>query len=802
MLNKIIFFLLLISISLGASAQKVKISGVVYDYDGKPMDFVLVSEKGSLNTTFTNLKGQYMISVNSGDSVTIAFASMGYQKTERTFVATADRSLSITMHESAQELAGIVVQGEKKQSTTMQDIQIKNPSLLADPTGGSIENLIKGEMGVSSNNELSSQYSVRGGSYDENIVYVNGIEIYRPLLIRAGQQEGLSFINPNMTGKVGFSSGGFDAVYGDKMSSVLDITYKQPKAFEAAAAASLMGANVYVGSAGKRYTQVTGIRYKTAKNLLGSMDTDAEYDPSFLDAQTYITFALSKKWEASFLGNYSSNIYKFRPKTRETKFGTLTDAKNFKVYFDGWESDKFLTSFGAFTLKGKLSDKVEVGLLASAFSSNEQVRYDIGGEYELTDANLESSGGEGEQGNFVGIGNYHEHARNKLSSDVMNIGHFGSFKLDRHTLRWGVTLQREKIEDKIQEWERRDSAGFSLPNNGEIVSMYSNLRSDNKINSTRFSGYLQDTYRFNLDDDRMLTVNFGVRGSYWSFNKEFIFSPRASVAYIPNSKTTLRFATGVYYQAPFFKEFQQTETDEFGNSFIKLNEDIKSQRSIHFLVGGDYEFKAMERRFKFTSEIYYKNLSNLVPYTVDNVKIRYVGENIGSGYVMGLDTKLFGEFVPGTDSWISFSLMKAQQKVDGISMPLPSDQRFNVSLFFQDYLPGRERLKMSLQAHFSQGLPTSAPNSGFDKGFFRSPAYKRIDMGLLWELLGENYAARRKSAFVGAFKNVWLGLDIFNLLDIKNTNSYYWVTDIFSQKYAVPNYLTGRQLNVKIVAEF
>lgn len=796
----ILFFILPLTIF----AQRVKISGTVSDFDNKPMDYVMVAHKGTINATFTNTKGQYQITVSKGDSITLVFSALGYQKAERTLVPQADMNFNIMMRENT-ELAEVVVETEKKQQDAIQNISVGNTVFRADPTGGSVEALIKaGGLGVSSKDETSSQYSVRGGNYDENIVYVNGIEIYRPLLIRSGQQEGLSFINPDMTGNIGFSSGGYDAMYGDKMSSVLDITYKRPKSFEASASTSLLGASAHIGSSNNKYSQITGVRYKSAKSLLGTMDTDAEYDPTFLDAQTYITYNIARNWEASFLGNYSKNTFKFTPQTRETKFGTMANALNFNVYFDGWEDDKFVTAFGAFSLKGKIGENTEIGLRTSAFSSDEQVRYDIGGEYKLTDASLDTDGGQGDSGNFLGVGNYQEHARNKLESDVMTIGHFGSTKIDKHLLKWGFNLQKEDILDKISEWEKRDSSGYSLPQTGEIVSVFSNLKSNNKISSTRFSGYLQDSYKIILDDNRLITLNVGVRGSYWSFNKEFIFSPRASVAYIPSNNLVLRFATGVYYQAPFFKEFQKTETDANGNAYIVLNDQIKSQRSLHFVAGGDYTFKALDRnrKFKFTSEIYYKSLSNLVPYTVDNVKIRYTGENKGKGYIMGLDTKLFGEFVEGTDSWIGFSLMKGQQTVDGISMPLPTDQRYNVTLFFQDYLPGKERLKMSLQGFFSQGLPVSAPNSGFDKGFFRAPAYKRLDIGFFWELLGENYDIRRRSAFAGTFKNVWLGVDIFNLFDIKNTNSYYWVTDIFSTQYAVPNYLTGRMLNFKIAAEF
>ncbi|MDH6355883.1 hypothetical protein M2132_002233 [Dysgonomonas sp. PH5-45] len=797
-----LFFLLFFFTSV-VFAQKATIKGVVSDFDGVPMDYVSVTLKGTLTVAFTNSKGEYTLSANVGDSATVVFSYIGYKTEERKMLLDGNKNLNIMMRQDATLLDGVEIVGQEKQKTTIANIDVKKTKLMADPAGGGVESLLKTEMGVSSSNEMSSQYSVRGGSYDENIVYVNGTEIYRPLLIRSGQQEGLSFINPNMTSEVKFSSGGYDARYGDKMSSVLDITYKKPTKFEASAGASLMGANAYVGSASGRFTQITGIRYKTAKNLLGTTDTDAEYDPSFVDLQTYLTYSFGPKWEISFLGNYSKNEFKFTPISRETNFGTMTDAKSFKVFFDGWEHDKFQTYFGAMTMKGKITDKLEVGLQASAFSSDEQERYDIGGEYELTDANLDQGGGAGAAGNMLGVGTYFEHARNKLTVDVMNISHFGDLKTSNHNIKWGAILQREKIDDTIKEWELRDSAGYSLPYNGQIVKVYSNLISNNSAESTRMSGYLQDTYRFS-GANGFFTLTAGVRASYWSFNKEFIFSPRATLAYVPaeGSDYVLRFATGVYYQAPFYKELQKTEVDEDGNSYVTLNKDIKSQRSIHFVLGGDYHFKALERPFKFTAEMYYKSLSDINPYKVDNVKIRYMGENAGSGYIMGLDMKLFGEFVPGTDSWISLSFLKANQKIDGVNVPMPTDQRYNLSLFFQDYLPGRERLKMSLQGHLSQGLPTSAPHSSYNSKTFRSPAYRRVDIGFSWELLGEDYAIRNRSAFAGAFKNVWLGLDVFNLFDIKNTNSYYWVTDIFNHQYGVPNYLTGRQLNFKIVADF
>lgn len=802
MVKRLIYIYFFLFLTISGYSQQIKISGVVTNFDNIPVNFVNVSLQGSTTSSYTNPKGEYQITVPAGnDSITVVYYILGYQKTEKKILPTANRTINVMLREMS--LGEVTVTGTKAQSSSMKDIEIGNTNLQADISGGSVESIIKTGAGVGGgNNELTSQYSVRGGNYDENIVYVNGTEIYRPLLVRSGQQEGLSFINPNMTQSVKFSTGGYEASYGDKMSSVLDIQYKKPEKFEASAAGSLLGANVYLGSSSKRFTQVTGFRYKTTRSLLGTMDTDAEYEPVFVDAQTYMTLGLSPKWEVSFLGNVSSSVYKFTPQSRETSFGTLQEARNFKVYFDGWEHDKFLTYFGSLGLKGKLLPGLEVGITGSAFSSREHERYDISGEYELTDINLETGGG-GDDGSLLGVGAYMEHARNKLNADVINLSHSGSFNFNNHSLKWGASFQKEKIDDAIKEWSVRDSAGYSLPNQGDMVSVYSNLRSNNSINTTRYSGYIQDTYKM-YTGDHVIYLNAGIRMSHWSFNDEFLFSPRASVAFVPDGKNlTLRFATGIYYQSPFYKEFQKVEKEDGNNSVVVLNKDIKSQKSIHFVLGSDYSFKVADSRFKFTSELYYKKLSDLIPYTVDNVKIRYSGENVGSGYSMGLDLTLFGEFVKGVDSWISFSLMKTQQTVNGVKAPLPTDQGYNLSLFFQDYLPGSKRLSLNLTGHLAQGLPQAGPGSGyFENGYFRTPAYKRIDIGLAWLLLGEDFSIRNRNSFLGAFKNIRLGADIFNLFDINNTNSYYWITNVFNNQYAVPNYLTGRQFNVKIIAEF
>lgn len=796
--------LLFILVSISAFGQKhVKITGYVRDADGSPLELVLVQIKNTLNGAMTNEKGYYSITTSPGDSVAVIFSCLGYNKAERILPSLQqDMRLNVQMNYTSIDLGEVVAVGTRYQTSTLQTMNADRVKLLPDPAGGSIESLVVTFAGVSSSNELSSQYSVRGGSYDENIVYVNGLEVFRPLLIRSGQQEGLSFINPDLTEAVNFAAGGFEARYGDKMSSVLDITYKKPKLFEGSASASLLGANAYVGSSIGKFTQITGVRYKTGRSLLKTMDTDAEYQPDFVDLQSYMTYQLAPKWEVNFLGNLASNTFKFTPHKRETNFGTVENAQRFEVYFpNSRERDKFQTIFGALTLKHNPNEKTELGLQASAFSSKEIETYDITGEYWLGDATTENDNNQ----NALEIARYHEHARNRLSSTIMNVGHYGSSKIKNNTLKWGATVQMEKINDRISEWEKRDSAGYSLPQTGNGVNVISNLYSDNDLSTTRISGYLQDVFKFRTKQG-MFTLIGGIRGSYWSYNKEFIFSPRVSLGFIPNfdQNLTFRAATGIYYQSPFYKELRTTVQDAAGNDIIELNKDIKSQRSIHFILGGDYTFRAADRNFKVSADLYYKKLDDLIPYTVDNVKIRYYGENCAKGHAMGIDVKFFGEFVPGTDSWISFSLMKVEQTIrDMVTVPMPNSQGYNVSLFFQDYFPGYKRVKLNLKGVLSGGLPFIAPRTKYEdvKSTFRTPAYKRVDLGFSYQLAGGTDAIMDRGVF-RHLKNIWIGVDVFNLFDIKNVSSYYWITNIDNQQYAVPNYLTGRQLNARLIVDF
>lgn len=802
--NRYIFALLLAILAIPSLIAQVKIHGKVIDADNEPLEFATVRIAGTAIGTNTGLDGGYSLSVAEQDTIEVVFTCIGFREEKRKlYNAKGDVTLNMRMQRTSNELQEVEVSEFKKQTGSILQIDADAYMLAPDVSGGSVESLLTTMAGVNSSNEMSSQYSVRGGTYDENSVYINGIEVYRPQLISSGQQEGLSIINPDMVGAIGFSTGGFTAEYGDKMSSVLDITYREPEAFEGSVSASLMGGSIAIGQGTKKFSQLHGVRYKSNASLLSSMETEGEYDPKYFDYQTHLSYKITPKWKVSFLGNIAINNYKFVPVSRTTNFGTSTDAKQFKVYFDGQEKDKFETYFGALSLNYRQSKSTDFTLLASGYLTNELVSYDISGEYWLDQAGTTGSGSGESVGGELGVGRYHEHARNRLKASVFSIGLKGNTAIKRHNLTYGVNFNHETIYDRTREWEMRDSAGYTLPSNGQQVQMIYTLTSRQDISTNRFSAFLQDAYKVNTSKG-LFTINAGVRLSYWDFNKETLVSPRVSVGFVPesNSHWAFRFATGLYYQSPFYKEYRMPVVDESGNQTIVLNSDIKSQRSIHFIFGSDYTFRAMDRPFKLTAEAYYKALSNLIPYEIDNLKIVYTGINQSKGYTAGLDFKLFGQFVPGTDSWISFSLMKTQEDLNGVNVPRPTDQRYSFALYFTDYFPKFPKLKFSLRGIFSDGLPTTAPHMTRDQGYFRAPAYKRVDVGLSYGLLTPLKEGESRDGFWRHIKSVWLGVDVFNLLDISNVSSYYWVTDVNDIQYAVPNYLTQRQLNVRLTVDF
>jgi hypothetical protein len=778
-----------VGLAFAAPMKTIKISGMVIDQNGLPVEIVNVRVKGTVIGTNTDLQGMYVLNVSSTDSLTLIFSRLGYVTRKRLLLNPQnDFTLNVTLPTLGFELGEVTITEHKRQTNMTEILTMKDQKLMPDASGGNIEAMLATQAGVSSHNELSSQYSVRGGSFDENIVYVNGTEVYRPLLIRSGEQEGLSFINPDMVKEVAFSSGGYGARYGDKMSSVLDITYKKPEQNESSLSMSLLGGSAYVGLSKKHFTWTNGFRYKTSRYLLGSLETKGEYNPKFLDYQTYLNWTPNKKWDIGFIGNISENKYDFEPVDRETNFGTSTDAHQFKVYFEGAERDVFRTFFGSGNLTYHVSNRADITFRTSAFQTREQENYDITGQYWLS--SLDSSDSESSDSETTGIGTYMEHARNRLTAKVLSNQLSGSMKIRKNEVLWGLEIRNEHVNDQMREWQYRDSAGYSLPHTATAVKLIYSLASKNSISSQRYAFYVQDTYKWSSSFG-LFTLNPGIRGSYWNWNKEFIFSPRVSIACIPsfNEGFTFRLATGVYYQAPFYKEFRDT-TLVNGIATVVLNKGIKSQRSLHFVAATDYNFRAAGRPFRFTVESYYKALSNLVPYSVDNLRIRYYGRNMSKGYAYGLDMKLFGEFVPGTDSWLSFSLMKTQEKLNGQWIPRPTDQRYNVSLYFTDYFPGNEDWKMSLKCSYAAGLPFGPSfSSGRESVQFRSPPYKRVDIGMSRRIASKH------------LRSCWLGLDIFNLLDNSNVNSYYWITGINDAQYAVPNYLTGRRINVRLLIE-
>ncbi len=795
---------LLVSCAVTALCQ-VKIHGKVIDQESQPLEFVTIRVAGTAIGTTSGLDGTFKLSAPQTDTITVVFTCIGYEELRRQLIdPKGDLALNVRMRPKDHALTEIEVTDFRKQTTQMQGIDKDSYRLAADATGGSIESLLTTMAGVNSNNEMSSQYSVRGGTYDENCVYINGVEVYRPQLVSSGQQEGLSIINPDMVGAIGFSTGGFGVEYGDKMSSALDITYREPESLEGALSLSLMGVSASLGQAAGKFSQLHGVRYKRNSSMLGSLESKGEYDPNFFDYQTHLTFKFNKKLKASFLGNIAVNNYKFTPVSRETNFGTSTDAKKFKVFFDGMEKDRFETYFGALNLTYKHNRSTEFTLLASGYLTNELVAYDISGEYWLDQAGTTGSGNpDNAIGGELGVGRYHEHARNRLKIGVFGIGLSGHTSIKRHNLTYGVNFNRQTIMERTREWELRDSAGFTLPSDGQNIRMIYNLTSNHDLSTNRLAFYVADSYKLNTSLG-YFSLSGGLRFSYWDFNKEFLVSPRVNAAFVPerNNAWTFRFATGLYYQQPFYKEFRQPVEDAYGNNFIRLNSDIKSQQSIHLILGADYTFRMFDRPFKLSGEAYYKKLNNLIPYEIDNLKVVYEGENLTDGYTTGLDMKLFGQFVPGTDSWISFSLMKTGENLNGVNVPRPTDQRYSVAVFFTDYFPKFPKLKFSLRGIFSDGMPTTAPHSSRDKGYFRAPAYKRLDIGLQYALLSPLPENQTPSGFRKWIKSIWLGVDAFNILDISNVSSYYWVTDVNNIQYAVPNYLTRRQFNVRLSIDF
>ncbi len=810
---------LILSLLIPNIAISQTLKGIISDEYSAPIEGVNISIMGKQIGTSTNLEGKYELNLPANRSFIINYTFIGYKTINiRVPMLKIGQIYILDQNMEPQSFIKneIIVEDKQNRKKTLTRIKPKHATIIPNSSGG-VEALIKTLPGVSSANELSSQYSVRGGNFDENLVYIDNIEIYRPFLIRSGQQEGLSFINPDLVGNIIFSAGGFDAKYGDKMSSVLDIKYKKPNKFKASLNTSLLGGSAHFEGISKnnKLSFMTGIRRKSTQYILNSLDTDADYKPVFIDFQSYLKYKINNKWDVSFLANISSNTYNMIPENRDTEFGTLNEALKLTIFFDGQEIDKYKTYFGALKSSHILNDKIKLDFISSAFRTIEEEKFDIMGQYWLYQ--LDNSLGSDNFGDVKydrGVGTYINHARNSLNATVINFQHNGFFSNNTSEIIWGFKLQKENISDKISEWNVIDSAGYNIPHTPDsvgysnpliqpslIVSVNDLLKTNINLDSYRNSGYLQ----YSLDIAKF-SITSGFRYNYWSFNEELLLSPRLSLSYMPNWEKDVIFklATGVYYQPAFYKELR----DFTG----RINWDIKAQKSTHYIFGADYLFYAWNRPFKLVSELYYKNLKNLIPYKIDNVRIRYLSDEISNGYAAGIDLKVNGEFVPGIESWGSLSIMKTEEDINGDSyldingsviepgyIPRPTDQRINFSLFFQDYLPKNPSYKMHLNLVYGSGLIFGPPKSEKFQDILRIPPYRRVDIGFSKELIRKDKVS---SKFLKNFDSVWISLEIFNLLQINNTVSYLWVTDIAGRQYAVPNYLTSRQLNAKLIFSF
>lgn len=774
---------------LHLEAQTFLLQGRVTDNDMNPIELATVSVLAQGKVSMTNLHGEFSMELISSDSIIVKFSMVGYKTKTRLLKNPRGKQTLLIQLTDNNILDEVVVTEEKRQTDFTQQLDPNDIKQMPSASSNTVEELVKQQAGVSSHNELSAQYNVRGGSFDENSVYINGIEIYRPFLIRSGQQEGLSVINPNMVEKIEFSTGGFGAKYGDKMSSALSIQYGHPQKSKASLLGSLHGGNLYVALANKKVSWSNSIRYKTNRYLLNSLETKGEYRPNFLNYQTYFTYVPNRRWNIEFIGDISDNHYNFVPSDRETRFGTLENVKSFKVYFDGQEKDIFRTFMGATSITRNLNEKTQIKFVSHVFNTYEQEKYDIQGQYWLTQTETSEN---------LGVGTYFEHARNYLKAQVASFQMMIAHHSQHHQLQFAATYKIEHVHENSIEYEMRDSSGYNIPHTGTDLKMIYALNAHNELNASRLEIYAQDIFKFsNSSKNTFYTLNYGVRFSHWNFNRESLLSPRVSFAIIPafNHDTTIRFAMGVYYQAPFFKELKDTTTID-GITTVKLNNKIKSPRSIHLIAAYDYRFRLMNRPFKLSAEAYCKLLHNIIPYNVNNIKIVYDPSQQYKGLAAGLDLKLYGEFVTGTDSWITFSFMKTKMNINDCIVPLPTDQRFATNLFFTDYFPGTTRWKMTLNLTYSSGLPFCAPHSSMDKGWYRASAYKRVDIGMSYCILNRQH----KKNYLA--KEIWLGADCLNLFGINNVNSYYWITDVTNQQYAVPNYLTGRQFNIKLIVDF
>jgi hypothetical protein len=830
-----VLFILLWILPQAMLAQTAVVKGTVVREDGTPAALVNVQVLGTKAGTSTDANGTFYLKVLPG-KIHLALSYIGYLRVDTTISVHSGEVLNLhfRLKKLITNLPGFEVRDERLR---MENLVRLNPKdvLISPSVSGGVESLIKTLPGVTSNNELSSQYSVRGGNFDENLVFVNGLQIYRPFLVNSGQEEGLSFINPALVSGILFSAGGFGAQYGDKMSSVLDIQYKHPAAFGAGVSLSLLGADVDVEGTdkSKRFSYLMGARYKTNRYLLGSLETKGNYQPDFTDFQGLFTYKLNEKWDISLLTYLSLNRYKVVPTDRKTDFGTVQQTLRFTVYFDGQEVNRYNMFQTGLTLHYHPDTRTDLRFIVSGFGSDESETYDVQGQYWIgLVQNREMKKDQGEAIQTLGVGTYLEHARNYFQTKVFSFAHKGTKAYNDNFLRWGFRYRFQQVDDVLHEWEMNDSAGYSLPNPVDTpgnphpsrsdFDLYYFARAHNNLNIHRVSAYASNRWNFRLKNQSRLSLTAGIRLYWWSYTNEFLAEPRLSLAYKPasNPNFVFRLATGVYDQPPFYREMRDMDGS--------LNPHIKSQQSIHFILGGDYRFQIWNRPFIFTTEAYFKKLNHLIPYEVENLRIRYYANLSAKGYATGVDFKLYGEFVKGIDSWVTLSFMKTAQdilgdyyydyfnsegqklppseswsaadsvKVEPGYVPRPTDRRVNLSIYFQDYIPHHEQFKVHLRLLYGSGLPFGPPNTEPYQQTLRMPPYRRVDIGFSWNPLDKKV----KKITHATVKSMWVSLEVFNLFQTYNTVSYTWIKDIYNRSFAIPNYLTTRRVNLKVSLRF
>jgi len=817
--NKILLSVFLFIVSNVVFSQTATISGVILDDTNSPIENVTITY--GANGTKTSKDGDFTLQIPANKKITLTFSHISFKQVVQTFNLKENESYEFNpvLNYNEEQLGTVIITGGKRER--IEGIITIEPKMLRKIPGGNagVENILKTLAGVSGNNELSSQYNVRGGNFDENLVYVNEIEVYRPFLVRSGQQEGLSFINSDLVSNIDFSAGGFQAKYGDKLSSVLDITYKKPKSFGGSVDASLLGGSVSVEGASKndKISGILGVRYRDNSLFVKAKETETNYDPKFTDIQTFLTYKVSEKLDFNFLGNLAINKYNYQPQTRQTNFGTLQNPIALLVSYDGQEKDQYNSYFGAVKANYKLNDKVNLKLIGSAYHTIEEEYFDILAQYRLGEVNS-NIGDEnfGEVEFSEGIGSQLNHARNDLDALIYSFEHKGDYTTDKNKYTWGVKYNYENIRDQIIEWEVIDSAGFSIrppgsPPNNQPYTPYSgslepfqNVRAKNDVTINRVAAFAQYNRDFSIGEHELF-FNAGVRsqnctvsGDNIKSTSQIVFSPRMQLSIKPNwdRDVIFRSAAGVYHQPPFYRELRRADGS--------VNPDVKAQQSIHFIVGADYNFKLWSRPFKFTSDAYYKSLSNVNPYTVDNVRIRYAADNNAKAYATGVDLRLNGEFVPGTESWISLGYLKTEENIDNRGfISRPTDQRLKLGILFQDYMPKLPRVKVYINLVYNTGVPGGAPSyTDVYEYQNRLPAYKRADVGFSYVIVDRNKQFQKGHLF-HHLNEFQIGFEIFNMFDVQNSITNTWVRDVYTkQQFAVPNFLTPRIFNLKMSLKF